>query len=144
MSDSDHEELPNNGWFDSGSDLPGILSVDSTLDMGVNVSSPSADRHIRSLDFGDSSTVGQAPIRAFQWVTYHWEGRNPVKGRVYKIPQSTRPLKASHRHRSRFTVGGPWVEGEGWDERVVRKVLQVRQKRRNQVIVPLVIVPKPL
>jgi len=31
MSDSDHEELPNNGWFDSEYELPGISSVDSTL-----------------------------------------------------------------------------------------------------------------
>jgi len=61
MSDSDHEELPNNGWFDSESELPGILSVDSTLAMGVNVSSPSADHiQIRALDFGNSSTTARS------------------------------------------------------------------------------------
>jgi len=57
MLDSDQEELPNNGWFDSESDLPGISSVDSTLAMGVKVRSHSANRHIRALDFGDSSTT---------------------------------------------------------------------------------------
>jgi len=51
MSDSDQEELPNNGWFDSESDLPGISLVDSTQTLGVTVSSPSANRHIRALDF---------------------------------------------------------------------------------------------
>jgi len=40
MSDSDLEELPHTGWFDSESDLPGISSVDSTLELGVIVSSP--------------------------------------------------------------------------------------------------------
>jgi len=61
MSDSDQEELPNNGRFDSESDLPGTSSVDSILAMGVIVSSPSANRHVRALDFGDSSTTGPAP-----------------------------------------------------------------------------------
>jgi len=59
MSDSDLEEPPNNGWFDSESNLPGTSSVDSTLAMGVIVSSPSADQiQVRALDFGDSSATG--------------------------------------------------------------------------------------
>jgi len=61
MSDSDHEEPPNNGWFDSESDLPGMSSVDSILAVGVNVSFPSADRQVRVLDFGNSNTTGPAP-----------------------------------------------------------------------------------
>jgi len=62
MSDSDLEELPNTGWLDSDSELPGIFSVDSTIAMGVNVSSLAADQmQVRALDFGDSSTTGPAP-----------------------------------------------------------------------------------
>jgi len=86
MSDSDQEELLNNGWFDSESNLTRISSVDSTLAMSVNVSSPSADQiQVRALDFGDSSSLqrAQSSIRAFRWVTYHWEGQNPVKGRIF-------------------------------------------------------------
>jgi len=52
MSDSDLEEPPNNGWFDSESELPGISSVDCTQTLGVIVSSASANRHIGALDFG--------------------------------------------------------------------------------------------
>jgi len=64
MSDSDLvlEEPPNNGWFDSESDLPGISWVDSTIEQGVIVSSPSASQiQTRSLDFGDSSATSPAP-----------------------------------------------------------------------------------
>jgi len=55
MSESDHEKLPDHGWLDSKFELPGILSVDSPLAMGVNVSSPSADhiQGVRALDFGE-------------------------------------------------------------------------------------------
>jgi len=61
MSDSDLEEPPNNGWFDSESDLPEISSVDSTLEQGVIASSPSANQtNARALDFEDSSAMGSA------------------------------------------------------------------------------------
>jgi len=64
MSDSDHDEPQYPGWFDSVSDLPHNSSVDSTIDLGVNVSSLSANNtHIRALVFGDSNIAGQA----FQW-----------------------------------------------------------------------------
>jgi len=61
MSDSDREEPPNNGWFNSESNLSEMSSVDSTLAMGVNVSSPSAGQQIRALDFGNSNAMGPAP-----------------------------------------------------------------------------------
>jgi len=65
MSDSDLEEPLNTGWFhwfDSESDLPGILSVDSTIEQGVIVSSPSVDQiHVRALDFEESNAMGTAP-----------------------------------------------------------------------------------
>jgi len=62
MSDSDLEEPPNNGWFNSESDLPGISSVDSNLAMGAIVSPPSANRHIWALDFGIAVQQAQPPI----------------------------------------------------------------------------------
>jgi len=39
MSNSDLEEMPLTNWFDSESDFPEISSVNSTLELGVNVSS---------------------------------------------------------------------------------------------------------
>jgi len=71
MSDSDLEELPHTGWFDSEPDLPEISSVDSTLgstdeissvEPGVIVSSPSATTQMyRAVEVGDSSAMGPAP-----------------------------------------------------------------------------------
>jgi len=58
----------------------------------------------------------EPPIRAIRWVTYHRERQDPVKGSFLDTPTHT-TLEASHLHLSRFTVGGPWVEGEGWYER---------------------------
>jgi len=49
MSDIDQEGPFNNEWFDSEANLPGMLSVDSTTTMGVNVSTPSANIHIRAI-----------------------------------------------------------------------------------------------
>jgi len=46
MSDSDTEIPHHTGWFGSESDLPGISSLDSTIELGVNVCSPSADQTI--------------------------------------------------------------------------------------------------
>jgi len=43
MSNSDLEEVSLTNWFDSESDFPEISSVNSTLELGVNVSSPSAN-----------------------------------------------------------------------------------------------------
>jgi len=61
MSDKDQDELPHTGWFDSESDLPGISSVDSTVDLGVNMSSPSANLpHVEAMYFGDSNAMGPA------------------------------------------------------------------------------------
>jgi len=62
MSDIDQNELPYIGWFNSESDLPRISSVDSTIKLGVNVSSPSDNQpHARALDFEDSNAMGPAP-----------------------------------------------------------------------------------
>jgi len=61
MSDIDQEGPLNNEWFDSESDLPGISSVDSITTMGINVSTPSANIHIRAIETGNSNTTGPAP-----------------------------------------------------------------------------------
>jgi len=63
MSEIDHDELPDHGWFDSESELPRISSVDSTLANCVNVSFPSADhiREVRALEIRNRSATGPAP-----------------------------------------------------------------------------------
>jgi len=48
MSEIDPNESPDHGWFDSESELPGISSVDPTLELGVNMSFPSAN-HIQGV-----------------------------------------------------------------------------------------------
>jgi len=74
MSESNLEELPNTGELNSESHLPGISSVDFTLEPEIIVSSPSASQiHVRALDFKDSSAMGPVPNRAIRWVTYHWK-----------------------------------------------------------------------
>jgi len=82
MSKSDLEEVPLTNWFDSESDCPEISLVNSTLELGVNVSSPSASfTHVRAVEVEDSSAMDLAPnIRAIWWVTPHWKRQNPVKG----------------------------------------------------------------
>jgi len=127
MSDSDLEESPNTRWFDSESDLPGISSVNSTIEQGVSVSSLSADQiHVRALNFGDSSAKGPAPNRGTPVGHAPLEGTEPSKGESFlDTPIHTTPQRSLH-HLNRFIVGGPWVEGGGWDERG-RKVLQYEQ-----------------
>jgi len=61
MSDSELEEVPLANWFDSESNLPEI-SVNSTPELGVNVSSPSANPiHVQALGTENSSAMGSAP-----------------------------------------------------------------------------------
>jgi len=83
MSDSDLEEPPNNGWFDSESELPRISSVDYTQTLGVIVSFSSANRNIGALDFGDSSATGPAPNRGIPVVHAPLGGTGPGKGRIF-------------------------------------------------------------
>jgi len=35
MSEVDLDDLPEHGWFDSESELPGISSVDPAIELGV-------------------------------------------------------------------------------------------------------------
>jgi len=63
MSEIDPDELPEHGWFDSEPELPGISSVDPAVELGVNISCPSADllQEARALVTGNSSATGPAP-----------------------------------------------------------------------------------
>jgi len=62
MSDSDLKEVPLTNWFKSESNFPEIYSVNSTLELGVNVSSPSANPiHVQALGTKNSSAMGSAP-----------------------------------------------------------------------------------
>jgi len=63
MSDNDLEEMPLTNWFDSKSDFLEI-SVNSTLELGVNVSTPSAiQHHYQAIGTKDSNAAGSASNR---------------------------------------------------------------------------------
>jgi len=85
MSEVDTDDLPEPGWFDSESELPGISSVDSTIELKVNMSFSPADhiQEVRALTIWNSSAAGPALIRTFLWVTDHRKGQNPEKGRIF-------------------------------------------------------------
>jgi len=98
MSDSDLKEPPNTGWFDSKSEFPGISSVDSTLAIGVNVSSLFADHiQVRALDFGDSSVTSPAPNVGIPVGHVQLGGTGSSKGEsfldtpIHTSPQSKSP-----------------------------------------------------
>jgi len=65
MSEVDPDDLPEHGWFDSESELPGISSVDPAIEQGVNISCPSANslQEARALVTGNSSATGPAPYK---------------------------------------------------------------------------------
>jgi len=62
MSDSDSDRPPYTGWFDYEPDCPEISSVDSTIESGVNVCSPSADQtQTRAMECWDHLPTASAP-----------------------------------------------------------------------------------
>jgi len=114
MSDSDLEEPPNNGWFDSESELPGISSEDSTQTLGVIMSFPSANRLIGALDFGDNSATGSAPNRGIPVVfrarlegAGSGNGENFIDTTTHTHPQSKSPSPIP------FHYGLPMGRGRG-------------------------------
>jgi len=115
MSDDDLEGAPFNEWFDSEADLPNISSVSIILYMGVNVSSPSANtQHVKALEFKDSSAMNSAPNKGNSVGDTPLEEKGPDKGDDLLDSSIHTPLTASPHHLFRATVGGPWVEEEGW------------------------------
>jgi len=80
MSYSDQKELPNTGWFDSESDFPGILLVNSTPKL-VNMSCAFANQiQVRALDFWDSSATDLAPNKGTPVGHVPLEGIQSSKG----------------------------------------------------------------
>jgi len=97
MSNSDTEELHNTGWFDSESELLGISSVDSTLELGVNMSCPSANLTLaRALEIGDSNTTSSDPNMGISLGYVPLGGNGPIKGeRFLDTPFHTSPQSKS-------------------------------------------------
>jgi len=118
MSNSDLEEVPLTNWLDSESDFPETSSMNSTLELGITVSSPSANTiHVRALEFEDSSAMGSAPNKGNPVGHALLEETESCKGVNFLDTPIHTPLEASPHYLFRVTVGGPWVEEEGWDER---------------------------
>jgi len=66
MSDCDSDRPPHTGWSDYETDLPVNSSVDSSVELGVNVCSPSADQtQTRALyiECWDLLPTASAPIK---------------------------------------------------------------------------------
>jgi len=116
MSESGLEELSSTGWFNSESDLPGISSVDSTVEPGVIVSSPSASQiHVRALDFECSSAMGLAPNKSNPVGSVplgeieSCEEENYLDNPIHMPPQSRSPSpQPFHRGWAMGTIG--WGE----------------------------------
>jgi len=121
MSNSDTEELPNTGWFDSESNLPGISSVDSTLMLGVNTSCPFANIiQVRALGVGDNNTTGPAPNTGIPVGNAPPGGTGLIKGEsLLDTPTQTSPQSKSpspvpfHRGWSMGRGRGVGQEGGG-------------------------------
>jgi len=82
MLEIDQDELPEPEWFDSEFKLPGISSVDPTIELGVNMSFPSADyiQEVRALVIGNSSATGPAPNTGILVGHVPQEGAESSKG----------------------------------------------------------------
>jgi len=64
MSDTDSEKIPHTIWLDSECNFLEISSVNSAMNLGVNVISPSANTiHERALGIEDSNAAGSASNR---------------------------------------------------------------------------------
>jgi len=114
MSDSDLEEPLNTGWFDSESESPGISSVDSTLALGVIVSSPSADQiQVRALDFGDSSATSPAPNRSIPVAHLPLEETGSGYGQNFLDAPEHTPPQSKSQSPIPFHYGLPMGRGRG-------------------------------
>jgi len=95
----------------------------ATLALGVIVSCPSAGQiQVRALDFGDSSATGPAPNKGIPVGHVPLEGAGSGNGENFLDAPTHTPPQSKSPSSIPFHYGlpmGPWVEGEGWDERVV-------------------------
>jgi len=124
MSDIDPDKLPYTGWFDSESDLSGISSVDSTINLGVNMSFPPANQpHIRALDFGDSNAMGSAPNTGNSVGNIPLGKTKSCGGEKFLDTPIHTPLQSKSTSLLPCPRGWAMGRGRGMDERG-RKVLQ--------------------
>jgi len=82
MSEVDPDVLPEHEWFDSESELPGILSVDPAVELGVNMSShsPNFMQKARVLVTGNSNTTASASYQSCTMGHVPLSGTEPDKG----------------------------------------------------------------
>jgi len=88
--------------------------VDSTIEPGVNMSFTPADhklyKKLEPLQSGiAASAAGPAPNTGILVCNGQQEGAESSKRENFIDTPNPTPLKASHLHRSRFTVGGPSI-----------------------------------
>jgi len=99
-------------------DLPGISSVDSSQELGVIVSPPSADQiHVRALDFGDSSSTGPAPNKGTPVGHLPLEATESSKGENFLDTPIHTPLQSKSPSPVPFHHGWAMGRRRGWDER---------------------------
>jgi len=112
MSNCDQEEVPLTNWFDSESDFPEISSVNSTLELGVIVSSPSVNAiQVKALEVEDSSAMGPAPNKGNPVGHAPLEGTESCKGvnfldTLIHTPPQSKSLSSFSCHRG-------WIMGRG-------------------------------
>jgi len=121
MSDPDSEEIPHSSWLDSESDFPEISSVNSELNLGVNVISSSANtihEHIeQALGIEDSNAAGSASNKGNPLSHVLVEETESNKGvNLLKVLTPT-PPPSKQASITIFVLPllgrGPWVDGKG-------------------------------
>jgi len=120
MSEVDPDEPPEPGWFDLKSELPGISSVDPTIELGVNMSFPSADhiQEVRALVIGNSSAMGRVPNTGILVGHRLQEGAESSKGENFldtptHSPPQSKPPSTILFHRGWFIGKGKGVGQRG-------------------------------
>jgi len=88
--------------------------VDSTIEPGLNVSSPSASQiQVRALDFGDSSAMGPAPNRGIPVVQAPLEGAGSGNGDNFIDAPAHIPPQNKSPSPIPFHYGLPMGRGRG-------------------------------
>jgi len=112
MSDSDQEYSLLPGWLELESDLPWNSSVDSTLELGINVSSFSANQtQTRAVVHGDSNIAGPASNRGTSVGYVPLEGTRPDK--VEEFLESPTQTTARSKSPTHLSCHRSWAMGRG-------------------------------
>jgi len=113
--------------------------VDSTIEQGVIVSSPSASQtHVRAMDFGDSSAMAPAPIGALQWITYvayHWKGTESSKGENFLDNQIHTPPQSKSPSPQPFLRGWAMGRGRGMGRKGPKRSTEATTTRTTTIFV---------